>query len=103
MNYTKTQINAEIARTNRAKTAAAQRVADLAEASDVANDFIEAIRGIQIIKGMDSSDASVYTLGYLESFFARTIAELPAVHRNKIINEMRIVTLDKLNATKELA
>ena len=79
------------------------RAADRAVASEVTNDFVEAIRGIQIIKGMDSSDASVYTLGYLESFFARTIAELPAVHRNKIINEMRIVTLDKLNATKELA
>ena len=103
MNYTKTQTNAEIARTNRAKTAVAQRLADHEVSAQATNDFIEAIRGIQIIKGMDSSDASVYTLGYLESFFARTIAELPAVHRNKIINEMRIVTLDKLNATKELA
>ena len=73
------------------------------QATEATGDFVEAIRGIMIIKGMDSSDASVYTLGYLESFFARTIAELPAVHRNKIINEMRIVTLDKLNATKELA
>jgi hypothetical protein len=103
MNYTKTQTNAEIARTNRAKTAAAQRVADHEVSSQATNDFIEAIRGIQIIKGMDSSDASVYTLGYLESFFARTIAELPAAHRNKIIKELNEVTLAKLNATKELA
>ena len=103
MNYTKTQTNAEIARTNRAKTAAAQRVADLAEASDVANDFIEAIRGIQIIKGMDSSDASVYTLGYLESFFVNRMLDLPVKYRNEILSEMRRVTLDKLNATKELA
>ena len=103
MNYTKTQTNADIARTNRAKTAAANRIADRAVASEVASDFVEAIRGIQIIKGMDSSDASVYTLGYLESFFARTIAELPAVHRNKIIKELNEVTLAKLNATKELA
>ena len=103
MNYTKTQTNAEIARTNRAKTAAAQRAADLAEASDVANDFIEAIRGIQIIKGMDSSDASVYTLGYLESFFVNRMLDLPVKYRNEILSEMRRVTLDKLNATKELA
>ena len=103
MNYTKTQTNAEIARTNRAKTATAQRVADLAEASDVANDFIEAIRGIQIIKGMDSSDASVYTLGYLESFFVNRMLDLPVKYRNEILSEMRRVTLDKLNATKELA
>ena len=103
MNYTKTQTNAEIARTNRAKTAAAQRIADRAVTSEVASDFVEAIRGIQIIKGMDAMDASVYTLGYLESFFARTIAELPAVHRNKIIKELNEVTLAKLNATKELA
>jgi len=103
MNYTKTQTNAEIARTNRAKTAAANRMADREVTSEVAGDFVEAIRGIQIIKGMDSSDASVYTLGYLESFFARTIAELPAVHRNKIIKELNEVTLAKLNATKELA
>ena len=103
MNYTKTQINAEIARTNRAKTAAANLMADREVTAEVANDFIEAIRGIQIIKGMDSSDASVYTLGYLESFFARTIAELPAAHRNKIIKELNEVTLAKLNATKELA
>jgi len=103
MNYTKTQTNAEIARTNRAKTAAAQRVADLAQASDVANDFIEAIRGIQIIKGMDASDASVYTLGYLESFFVNRMLDLPVKYRNEILSEMRRVTLDKLNATKELA
>ena len=102
MNYTKNQANAEIARTNRAKTAAAQRVAERAEASDVAGNFVEAIRGIQVIKGMDSMDASVYTLGYLESFFVSRILDLPAQYRNEILNEMRSVTLDKLNAIKEL-
>ena len=86
-----------------ATTYLARAEAARSQATEATGDFVEAIRGIMIIKGMDSSDASVYTLGYLESFFARTIAELPAVHRNKIINEMRIVTLDKLNATKELA
>ena len=103
MNYTKTQTNAEIARTNRAKTAAAQRIADRAVTSEVASDFVEAIRGIQIIKGMDAMDASVYTLGYLESFFVSRILDLPAKYRNEILKEMRTVTLDKLNATKELA
>ena len=73
------------------------------ETTKATADFIEAIRGIQIIRGMDATDASVYTLGYLESFFTRTVAELPAVHRNKIIKELREVTLSKLNATKELA
>jgi len=86
-----------------ATTYLARAEAARSQATEATGDFVEAIRGIMIIKGMDSSDASVYTLGYLESFFARTIAQLPAVHRNKIINEMRIVTLDKLNATKELA
>ena len=103
MNYTKTQTNAEIARTNRAKTAAANLMADRAVTSEVANDFIEAIRGIQIIKGMDASDASVYTLGYLESFFVNRMLDLPVKYRNEILSEMRRVTLDKLNATKELA
>lgn len=79
------------------------RAADRAVTSEVASDFIEAIRGIQIIKGMDSSDASVYTLGYLESFFVSRILDLPAKYRNEILKEMRTVTLDKLNATKELA
>jgi len=73
------------------------------QASEATGDFIEAIRGIQIIKGMNASDASLYTLGYLESFMARQIAELPAAHRNKIIRELNEVTLAKLNATKELA
>jgi hypothetical protein len=45
MNYTKTQTNAEIARTNRAKTAAANLMAEREATSEVANDFIEAIRG----------------------------------------------------------
>ena len=103
MNYTKTQINAEIARTNRAKTAAANRLADREVTSEVASDFVEAIRGIQIIKGMDAMDASAYTLGYLESFFVSRILDLPAQYRNEILKEMRTVTLDKLNATKELA
>ena len=103
MNYTKTQTNADIARTNRAKTAAAQRIADRAVASEVASDFVEAIRGIQIIKGMESMEASTYTLGYLESFFVSRILDLPAQYRNEILKEMRTVTLDKLNATKELA
>ena len=103
MNYTKTQTNAEIARTNRAKTAAANLMADREVTSEVANDFIEAIRGIQIIKGMDAMDASVYTLGYLESFFVSRILDLPLKYRNEILSEMRRVTLDKLNATKELA
>jgi len=86
-----------------ATTYLARAEAARSQATEATGDFVEAIRGIMIIKGMDSSDASVYTLGYLESFFARTIADLPAAHRNKIINEMRSVTLDKLNATKELA
>ena len=103
MNYTKTQTNAEIARTNRAKTAAANRMADREVTSEVAGDFVEAIRGIQIIKGMDAMDASAYTLGYLESFFVSRILDLPAQYRNEILKEMRTVTLDKLNATKELA
>jgi hypothetical protein len=103
MNYTKTQTNAEIARTNRAKTAAANRLADREVTSEVASDFVEAIRGIQIIKGMDAMDASAYTLGYLESFFVSRMLDLPAKYRNEILKEMRTVTLDKLNATKELA
>jgi len=103
MNYTKTQTNAEIARTNRAKTAAANRMADREVTSEVAGDFVEAIRGIQIIKGMDAMDASAYTLGYLESFFVSRMLDLPAQYRNEILKEMRTVTLDKLNATKELA
>jgi hypothetical protein len=103
MNYTKTQTNAEIARTNRAKTAAANRLADREVTSEVAGDFVEAIRGIQIIKGMDAMDASAYTLGYLESFFVNRMLDLPAKYRNEILKEMRTVTLDKLNATKELA
>ena len=103
MNYTKTQTNAEIARTNRAKTAAAQRMADREVTSEVASDFVGAIRGIQIIKGMDEMEASVFTLGYLESFFVSRMLDLPAKYRNEILKEMRTVTLDKLNATKELA
>ena len=73
------------------------------QATEATGDFVEAIRGIMIIKGMDSSDASVYTLGYLESFFVSRILDLPAKYRNEILKEMRTVTLDKLNATKELA
>jgi hypothetical protein len=86
-----------------ATTYLARAEAARSQATEATGDFVEAIRGIMIIKGMDSSDASVYTLGYLESLFARTIAELPAVHRNKIIKELNEVTLAKLNATKELA
>jgi hypothetical protein len=86
-----------------ATTYLARAEAARSQATEATGDFVEAIRGIMIIKGMDSSDASVYTLGYLESFFARTIAELPAMHRNKIIKELNEVTLAKLNATKELA
>ena len=103
MNYTKTQINAEIARTNCAKTAAANRLADREVTSEVAGDFVEAIRGLQIIKGMESMEASTYTLGYLESFFVSRMLDLPAKYRNEILKEMRTVTLDKLNATKELS
>jgi hypothetical protein len=73
------------------------------QATEATGDFVEAIRGIMIIKGMDSSDASVYTLGYLESFFVNRMLDLPVKYRNEILSEMRRVTLDKLNATKELA
>jgi hypothetical protein len=78
------------------------RAADRAVASEVTSDFVEAIRGIQIIKGMESMEASAYTLGYLESFFVSRMLDLPAKYRNEILKEMRTVTLDKLNATKEL-
>ena len=79
------------------------RAADRAVASEVAGDFVEAIRSIQIAKGMDAMDASAYTLGYLESFFVSRMLDLPPKYRNEILKEMRTVTLDKLNATKELA
>ena len=86
-----------------ATTYLARAEAARSQATEATGDFVEAIRGIMIIKGMDSSDASVYTLGYLESFFVNRMLDLPVKYRNEILSEMRRVTLDKLNATKELA
>lgn len=85
-----------------ATTYLARAEAARSQATEATGDFVEAIRGIMIIKGMDASDASVYTLGYLESFFVNRMLDLPVKYRNEILSEMRRVTLDKLNATKEL-
>ena len=81
-----------------ARATAARRAA-----SEAASDMVEAIRGVQIIKGMESLEASTFTLGYIESFFVGQICDLPVKYREQIINEMRHVTMDKLNSTKELA
>ena len=81
----------------------ARAAATRREVSQTATDFVDAVRGVQIIGGMDSMDASAYTLGYLESFFVNRMLDLPVKYRNEILSEMRRVTLDKLNATKELA
>lgn len=86
-----------------ATTYIARAAATRREVSTAATDFVDAVRGIQIIKGMEAMEASTYTLGYLESFMVGAIADLPAKYRDHIINEMRRVTMDKLNATKELA
>lgn len=68
-----------------------------------AKDFVDAIRGVEIIKGRDSMEASAFALGYLESFMVGQIAKLPAKYRKEITAELQRVTLDKLNDTKELA
>ena len=81
----------------------ARAAATRREVSQTATDFVDAVRGVQIIGGMDSMDASAYTLGYLESFMVGVISDLPAKYRDQIISEMRRVTMDKLNNTKELA
>ncbi len=86
-----------------ATTYIARSAATRREVSQASTDFVDAVRGVQIINGMDSMDASAYTLGYLESFMVGMITDLPAKYRDQIINEMRRVTLDKLNNTKELA
>jgi hypothetical protein len=68
-----------------------------------AKDFVDAIRGVEIIKGREAMEASTFTLGYLESFMVGQIAKLPAKYRKEIVAELQRVTLAKLNDTKELA
>lgn len=74
------------------------------EVAAVARDLTEAIRGKAVIEyNLSSGEASSYTLGYIESFMAGVIAELPATQRKVIMAEMQRVTLEKLNTIKELA
>ena len=70
----------------------ARAAATRREVSQTASDMSAAIRSVQMSKGYESLEASAYTLGYLESFLVGVI-----------ITEMRRVTMDKLNNTKELA
>jgi hypothetical protein len=74
------------------------------EAAAVAKDFTDAIRGYAMLEnGRTSLEASAFALGYLESYMAGMIAELPATRRKMVLAEMKQITLQKLNTIKELA
>ena len=74
------------------------------EVAAVAKDLTEAVRGYAMMEdGRTSMEASAFALGYIESYMVGIIAEMPVTKRKMILAEMQRITLDKLNAIKELA